>query len=61
MYNQNMTKQQLRKRSSMIFLVLGMAFLAIGLGTDQTPFTWIAIVFIVISLVAGGRWLRPRR
>jgi hypothetical protein len=61
MYNQNMTKQQLRKRSSMIFLVLGMAFLAIGLGTDQTTFTWIAIVFIVISLATGGRWLRPRK
>jgi hypothetical protein len=61
MYNRKMKKQQPRNRSSMIFLVLGMAFLAIGLGTDQTAFTWIAIVFIVISLVAGGRWLRPRR
>ena len=60
MYNHNMTKQT-RKRSSMIFLILGMAFLAIGLATDQTTFTWIAIAFIVISLAAGGRWLRPRR
>ena len=61
MYNHRMTKQQRRKRSSMIFLILGMAFLAIGLGTDQTTFTWIAIVFILLSLVAGGRWLRPRK
>ncbi len=60
MYNHNMTKQP-RKRSSMIFLILGMAFLAIGLGTDQTAFTWIAIVFIVLSLVAGGRWFRLRK
>ena len=61
MYNDNMKKQQPRKRSSIIFLILGMAFLAIGLATDQTAFTWIAIAFIVISLVAGGRWLRPRK
>jgi hypothetical protein len=56
-----MTKQPPRKRFSMIFLILGMAFLAIGLGTDQTAFTWVAIAFIVISLVTGGRWLRPRK
>jgi amino acid permease len=61
MYNHRMTKQQRRKRPSMIFLILGMAFLAIGIGTDQTTFTWIAIVFILISLVAGGRWLRPKK
>jgi len=61
MYNHNMTKQPQRKRSSTIFLILGMAFLAIGLATDQTVFTWIAIAFIVISLAAGGRWLRPRK
>ena len=45
----------------MIFLILGMAFLAIGLATDQTAFTWIAVAFILISLIAGGRWLRPRK
>jgi hypothetical protein len=60
MYNHTMTKQQPRKRVSMVFLVLGMAFLAIGLATDQTTFTWLAIVFIVLSLIRGGRWLRPR-
>jgi hypothetical protein len=61
MYNHRMKKQPPRKRSSMIFLILGMAFLAIGLATDQTVFTWIAIVFILISLIAGGRWLRLRK
>jgi len=61
MYNQNMTKQQPRKRSSPVFLILGIAFLAIGLATDQTAFTWIAIVFVLISLVTGGKWLKPRK
>jgi len=61
MYNRNMTKQQPRKRSSMIFLILGLAFLAIGLATDQTAFTWIAIAFVLISLLTGGRWLRRRK
>jgi hypothetical protein len=45
----------------MIFLILGMAFLTIGLATDQTAFTWTAIAFVVLSLAAGGRWLRRRK
>ena len=61
MYNRNMTKQQPRKRSSMIFLILGLTFLAIGLATDQTAFTWIAIAFVLISLITGGKWLRRRK
>lgn len=42
-------------------LILGMVFLMLGLATDNTIFTWAAIVFVLISLVLGGRWLRPRR
>lgn len=57
-YNHLMKRQQPRKRASMIFLILGIAFLTIGLASDQTAFTWIAIAFVVISLVIGGRWLR---
>jgi len=53
-------KQNKRKMSG-IFLITGMAFFVIGLSTDNTVFTWIAIAFIVISLVLGGRWMRPRR
>jgi hypothetical protein len=45
----------------MIFLILGLAFLSIGIATDQTAFTWIAIAFVLVSLIAGGRWLRPRK
>ena len=49
---------QNRRKLSSVFLILGMAFLAIGLSTDNKAFTWAAIAFVVISLVAGGRWLR---
>lgn len=45
----------------MIFLVLGMAFLAMGLSVDNKIFTWVALACIIISLVAGGRWMRPRK
>jgi len=61
MYNDDMTKQKPRKRLSSIFLMLGLAFLAIGIATDQTTFTWIAIAFVLIALIAGGKWLRPRK
>jgi len=61
MYNHSMKNQPPRKRLSMVFLVLGLAFLAIGISTDQTAFTWIAIVFVLLSLIQGGRWLRPRK
>jgi len=50
-----------KRKTSQIFLILGMALFAIGLSTDNTSFTWVAIAFIVISLVLGGRWMRPRR
>jgi hypothetical protein len=45
----------------MVFLILGMAFLAIGISTDNKAFSFAAIAFILISLVAGGRWMRPRK
>jgi hypothetical protein len=54
MMNQN------KRGISMVFLIIGMAFLAVGLATDNKAFTWIAVVFVLIALVAGGRWLRPR-
>ncbi len=53
---------QLNKRNiSTVFLILGMAFLATGISTDNTTFSYIAIVFVLISLITGGRWMRPRR
>jgi membrane protein implicated in regulation of membrane protease activity len=55
-----MTKQNKRKISG-YFLILGMAFLIIGFSTDNTVFSWLAIVFVVLSLVLGGRWMRPRK
>jgi len=56
-----MTKQPLRKRSASIFLILGLVFLTIGLATDQKAFTWIAIAFVLVALISGGKWLRPRK
>jgi membrane protein implicated in regulation of membrane protease activity len=50
-----------RKNSSSIFLILGLVFLVIGISTDQTAFSWIAIAFVVLSLILGGRWMRPRK
>ncbi|MEW6286313.1 MAG: hypothetical protein AB1509_08790 [Chloroflexota bacterium] len=52
---------QNKRKTSSAFLILGMAFLVIGLSTDNTAFTWAALAFIVISLVLGGRWMRPRK
>ena len=60
MYNHKMTKQRPRKYFSSVFLIFGLVFLTIGLATDQTAFTWIAIGFVVVSLVMGGRWLRRK-
>lgn len=60
MYNHDM-KQQSRKKISTLFLLLGLAFLAVGVAIDQTAFSWLAIAFVLISLIAGGKWMRPRR
>ncbi len=56
-----MKKQRSLKKYSSVFLIVGMTFLVIGLTTDKTVFSWIAIAFVVLSLLAGGKWLRPRR
>jgi len=51
-----------RRNISTVFLILGIAFLAIGISTDNTSFSWAATAFILISLVAGGRWMKiPKR
>lgn len=49
-----------KKQFSSIALLLGLIFLAIGLATDNTAYTWVSIVFILISLITGGRWMRRR-
>jgi len=53
---------RLNKRGiSSLFLILGMACLLIGLTTNNTIFSWIAVGLVLISLITGGRWMRPRR
>jgi len=44
-----------------IFLMLGMILLVIGLSAENTIFSWLAIVFMLIGLVMSGKWLRPRK
>jgi len=43
-----------------IFLLIGMVFLAFGFSTNNNIFTWISIVFLVISFVASGRWFKKK-
>ena len=50
-----------RRTVSIISLLLGMVFLSIGIATNNTVFSWIAVACVVISLIAGGRWMRPRK
>jgi hypothetical protein len=51
--------KQNRRTAVGVFLILGLAFLTIGMATDNTAFTWIAIAFVVISLLANIRGRRP--
>jgi len=48
------------RRASPIFLLIGMVFLAFGFSTNNNIFTWISIVFLVISFVASGRWFKKK-
>jgi hypothetical protein len=50
-----------KRKISGALLFLGMVFLVIGLATDYKTFSWAAILLVVLSLILGGRWLRPRR
>jgi hypothetical protein len=50
-----------KRKVSGVFLILGMVFLTIGISTDNTAYSWAAMAMIVVSLVLGGRWIRPRR
>lgn len=50
-----------KRKLSGAFLILGMTCLVLGLATDNTAFSTAAIVFVLVSLVLGGRWMRPRK
>jgi len=50
-----------RRTLSAIFLIIGLVCLVIGFSTDNTIFSWAAVIFVLISLLTGGRWMRGRK
>jgi hypothetical protein len=50
-----------KRQASGAFLLLGMIFLAIGMTTDNTTFSWVAVILVLASLFFGGRWMRRRK
>jgi hypothetical protein len=50
-----------QRKLSGIFLISGMLFLALGFSINNTIFSWLAVACVLVSLVLGGRWMRPRR
>ena len=50
-----------KRNPSIIFLILGLAFLTIGMAADNTAFSVIAIVFVLIALLANARRPRPNK
>ena len=51
--------KQNKRKPSIVFLILGLAFLTIGMATDNTAFSAIAIVFVLIALLANARRAKP--
>ncbi len=50
-----------KQKVSGVLLLLGMVLLVVGMSTDNTAFSWAAVVCVLLSLLLGGRWLRRRR
>ncbi|MCE9647869.1 MAG: hypothetical protein K8S20_17885 [Chloroflexi bacterium] len=50
-----------RRNLSAYALLFGMTLLVIGLATNKTGFSVAAVVMVLLSLIIGGRWMRPRR
>jgi membrane-bound ClpP family serine protease len=53
--------KQNKRNISSVFLLIGMLFLAADIVTGNNAFSWAAVVFVLLSLIFGGRWLRPRK
>lgn len=49
-----------KRKASGYLLILGMVALVVGVTTDNTVFSWAAVILVLLSLLLGGRWLRPR-
>ncbi|MCZ2126593.1 MAG: hypothetical protein LC099_02335 [Anaerolineales bacterium] len=50
-----------QRRVSTYLLILGIVFLAIGITTNNTIFSWVSAAMLLLSLLFGGRWMRPRK
>jgi len=50
--------KQNKRKPSIVFLILGLAFLTIGMATDNTAFSLIAIAFVFITLISNSKF-RP--
>ena len=50
-----------RRTLSAIFLIVGLVCLVVGFSTDNTIFSGAAVIFVLISLLTGGRWMRGRK
>lgn len=50
-----------KRRAAGVFLILGIAFLTIGLATENTAFSWVAIVFVILAIITSGRWQMRRK
>ena len=53
--------KQNQRKPSIVFLILGLAFLTIGMSTDNSAFSIIAIVFVLIALITNARRAKPEK
>ena len=51
--------KQNQRKPSLVFLILGLTFLTIGMATDNTAFSVIAIVFVLIALITNATRAKP--
>ncbi|MBE7535268.1 MAG: hypothetical protein HS124_06015 [Anaerolineales bacterium] len=50
-----------RKNASAALLLTGLVALMLGMYTNNVFFSWFAVIAVTLSLIVGGRWMRPRR
>jgi hypothetical protein len=53
-------KSRLRAISPLLLLI-GILLLAVGMYANDPTYSWASAILILLSLLTGGRWMRPRR